>query len=124
MHEPEVERWSRRIVRPRLTLVTPEPAATVEAVRDALVGRRFSVMDADGDGVRLRQRPWLAWLAAAAATSCIIRVRVVEEGVQVDAEQRGDYPAPERVASALTDAVRRLRQEGVEVSWQGWEALA
>ena len=124
MPEATIKRWSRRIVHPRLTLETSDTDAAARAIREALEAKRFKAMDADGDGVRLRQRPWFAWLASAAATSCIIRVRVVGAAVEVDAEQRGDFPAPERVAAALTEAVRRLHELGVEVAWQGWEAVA
>jgi hypothetical protein len=44
--------------------------------------------------------------------------------VVVDVEGTGDHPAPDRVAEALTDAVRLLAAAGVEVSWGGWEAVA
>jgi hypothetical protein len=43
--------------------------------------------------------------------------------VVVDVEGTGDHPAPEKVAEALTDAVRLLTAAGVEVQWDEWEAV-
>ena len=118
-----VRRWSRRIVHPRLTLATTDPAAATAAVCDELSARRFGTRGNDGPTVRMRRRPWFGWLATAASSPCTVTVTPTAETVVVDVEQRGDWPAPERVAEALTAAVARLRAEGQRVTWGEWEAV-
>ena len=124
MPEPRIDRWSRRIVHPRLTLTTTHVEATLRQVRACLDDKGFRSTPAD-EGFRAKRRPWLSWLAASPATSCVLLVEPTSPGtVVVDVEGTGDHPAPDRVAEALTDAVRLLAAAGVEVSWAGWEAVA
>jgi hypothetical protein len=122
--DARIDRWSRRIVHPRLTLTTTHVEATLRQVRSSLDDRGFRCAPAD-DGFRAKRRPWLSWLAASPATSCVLLVEPSSPGtVVVDVEDTGGHPAPDRVAEALTDAVRHLTAAGVEVSWGEWEAVA
>jgi hypothetical protein len=124
MRDARIDRWSRRIVHPRLTLTTSEPALTVRELEAALRGGGFRTTTT-GDGFSAKQRPWLAWLAAAASTSCVLDVAPTSAAtVVVDVRATGNHPAPTRAAAALTHAVRRLAAAGVEVSWGDWEAVA
>ena len=43
--------------------------------------------------------------------------------VVVDVEDTGNHPAPDKVAEALTDAVRLLASAGVEVQAGEWQAV-
>lgn len=123
MPEATIRRWSRRIVHPRLTLTTSDLAATVEALEGALRDRGFRTAPAD-EGFRARRRPWLDWLSAAASTSCVLLVEPTSPTtVVVDVEGRGNHPAPDRAAEALTRAVADLRARGVDVRWDEWEAV-
>ena len=123
MPDPTIKRWSRRIVHPRLTLTTSDPDTTTDHLEEALRDKGFRTTPAD-DGFRARRRPWLDWLAAAASTPCVLLVEPTSAtAVVVDVEGRGNHPAPDRVAEALTDAVRRLAAAGVEVRWDDWEAV-
>ena len=122
MAEGVVRRWSRRIVHPRLTLTTSDAAATVRAVETALRGVGFRTTTT-GAGFRARRRPWFDWLASAAASSCVLVVQPVSATtVEVDVEARGNHPAPDRVAEALSRAVADLAEQGVDVRWGEWEA--
>ena len=124
MPDAPVRRWSRRIVHPRLTLTTSGPDATLREVEASLGDKGFRTT-ASSDGFRAKRRPWLAWLAAAASTSCVLLVEPTSPStVVVDVEGTGNHPAPDRVAEALAAAVRRLAAAGVEVSWGDWEATA
>jgi len=119
-----IERWSRRIVHPRLTMTTTDPAATVLETESALRSNGFRTTST-GVGFRARRRPWLSWLAASPASSCVLLVGPRSAGtVVVDVEGTGTHPAPDKVAEALTAAVRRLAAAGVEVQWGDWEAVA
>lgn len=123
MPEATIGRWSRRIVHPRLTLTTTDPAATVRELEAAFAEGGFRTSPADL-GFRARRRPWFDWLAAAAATSCVLVVGPDSPTtVVVDVEGRGNHPAPDRAAEALTTGVRRLAAAGVEVTWGAWEAV-
>ena len=116
-------RWSRRIVHPRLTLTTTDPAAALREVEQALRERGFRTSHA-GRGFRARRRPWLDWLAGAVPSSCVLLVEPTSTTtLVVDVENTGNHPAPDRVAEALTDAVRRLASVGVEVRWEEWQAV-
>ena len=123
MAEGTVGRWSQRIAHPRLTLTTTDVEATLRQVEACLGGRGFRSTTADA-GFRARRRPWLSWLATAAATSCVLLVEPTSAStVVVDVEDTGNHPAPDRVAEALTDAVRRLAAAGVEVRVGEWQAV-
>jgi hypothetical protein len=123
MPDPEIRRWSRRIVHPRMTLTTDDPDATVQQLELALQDRGFRTTPADS-GFRAKRRPWLDWLAAAAASPCVLLVEPTSgSSVVVDVEGTGNHPAPSRVAEALTDAVRRLADAGVQVRWDEWQAV-
>jgi hypothetical protein len=123
MADATISRWSRRIVHPRLTLTTSDLAATVRELETALQERGFRTSPAD-EGFRAKRRPWTDWLAAAASTSCVLLVEPTSHTtVMVDVEGRGNHPAPERAAEALTRAVRRLAAGGVDVQWGDWEAV-
>lgn len=123
MGDARVRRWSRRIVHPRLVLTTSDPRATLAALEDALGDRGFRTRPA-GDGFRAVRRPWLAWLATAVSTSCVLLVETASPTtVVVDVEDCGNHPAPDRVAQALTDAVRRLSSGGVAVHAAEWHAV-
>jgi hypothetical protein len=124
MGDARIDRWSRRIVHPRLTLTTSEPAATLRELEAALRGSGFRTTTT-GAGFRARRRPWISWLAAAASTSCVLDVAPTSAAtVVVDVRATGNHPAPTRAAEALTHAVRRLAAAGVAVSWGDWEAVA
>ena len=115
MPDARIRRWSRRIVHPRLTLTTTDVAATLRQLEACLNDTGFRSTPAD-DGFRAKRRPWLSWLAAAAATSCVVLVEPTSPStVVVDVEDTGNHPAPDKVAEALTDAVRLLASAGVEV---------
>jgi hypothetical protein len=123
MPEPTVRRWSRRIVHPRLTLTTTDVEATLRQVEACLDDEGFRSTPAD-DGFRAKRRPWMSWLAAAAATSCVVLVEPTSPTtVVVDVEDTGNHPAPDKVAEALTDAVRLLASAGVEVRAGEWQAV-
>ena len=124
MPDATIRRWSRRIVHPRLTLTTSDPVAALREVEAALREKGFRATPT-GAGFRAKRRPWLDWLAAAAATSCELVVEPTSATtVVVDVRATGDHPAPNRAAEALTHAVRRLAAAGVEVAWGDWEATA
>jgi hypothetical protein len=123
MPDARIDRWSRRIVHPRLTFTTAHVEATLRQVQASLNDKGFRSTPAD-DGFRAKRRPWLSWLAASPATPCVLLVEPTSPGtVVVDVEGTGDHPAPEKVAEALTDAVRLLTAAGVEVQWDEWEAV-
>ncbi len=123
MGDVRIEPWSRRIVHPLLTLTTSEPAATLRELESALRGSGFRTTTT-GDGFSARRRPWLSWLAASPASSCVLLVEPTSPGtVAVDVEDTGNHPAPDKVAEALSTAVGRLSSAGVDVSWGEWEAL-
>ncbi len=89
----------------------------------ALREKGFRTTEAE-DGFRARRRPWFDWLAAAASTPCVLLVEPTSPTtVVLDVEGRGNHPAPDRVAEALTEAVRRLAAAGVEVRWDEWQAV-
>jgi hypothetical protein len=124
MPEGAISRWSRRIVHPRLTLTTSDPGATLREVEVALRERGFRTTTT-GDGFSARRRPWLSWLAASPASSCVLLVEPTSPStVAVDVEDTGNHPAPDKVAEALSTAVGRLSSAGVDVSWGEWEAVA
>ncbi len=123
MPEAAIRRWSRRIAHPRLTLTTSDLAATMRELEAALRGKGFRTTETN-EGFRAKRRPWFDWLAAAASTSCVLLVEpTATTTVVVDVEGRGNHPAPDRVAEALAEAVRRLAAAGVEVRWDEWQAV-
>lgn len=124
MPDARIDRWSRRIVHPRLTLTTTHVEATLRQVQASLNDKGFRSTPVD-DGFRAKRRPWLSWLAVAASTSCVLDVEPTSATtVVVDVRATGNHPAPNRAAEALTDAVRLLTDAGVDVSWGDWEAVA
>jgi hypothetical protein len=123
MPDARIRRWSRRIVHPRLALTTSDVAATLRQVEASLNDNGFRSTPAD-DGFRAKRRPWLSWLAASPATSCVLLVEPTSPStVVVDVEGTGNHPAPDRAAEALTTAVRRLAAAGVEVRAGEWQAV-
>lgn len=115
-------RWSRRIVRPRLTLTSSDPAAVVVELAAALQRRGFSVRP-EGAGFKARRRPWFDWLAGSVQPSCVLTVTPGPDGrVEVDVEQTGGHPAPTRVGDALADALHLLTDRGVVVTCGTWVA--
>jgi hypothetical protein len=123
MPEQTVRRWSRRIVHPRLTLTTTDVEATLRQVEACLGDEGFRSTPAD-DGFRAKRRPWTSWLAASPASSCVLLVEPTSPSVVVvDVEDTGGHPAPDKVADALTDAVRLLASAGVEVRAGEWQAV-
>lgn len=123
MPDARIDRWSRRIVHPRLTLTATDVEATLRQVEACLCDKGFRSTPAD-DGFRAKRRPWLSWLAASPASSCVLLVETTSPStVVVDVEGTGNHPAPEKVAEALTDAVRLLAAAGVEAQAGEWQAV-